>query len=92
VIYDTSNLDELTLGYAQSIHKSQGSEYGGVVIPLLTSHFVMLSRNLLYTAVTRGKRLVVLVCDPRATALALSLDRKDERRSRLALRIQQVSL
>jgi exodeoxyribonuclease V alpha subunit len=52
----------------------------------------MLSRNLLYTAVTRGKRLVVLVCDPRATALALSLDRKDERRSRLALRIQQVSL
>jgi exodeoxyribonuclease V alpha subunit len=89
VTYDASNLDELTLGYAQSIHKSQGSEYGGVVIPLLTSHFVMLSRNLLYTAVTRGKRLVVLVCDPRATALALSLDRKDERRSRLALRIQE---
>jgi exodeoxyribonuclease V alpha subunit len=89
VVYDASNLDELTLGYAQSIHKSQGSEYGGVVIPLLTSHFVMLSRNLLYTAVTRGKRLVVLVCDPRATALALSLDRRDERRSRLALRIQE---
>jgi exodeoxyribonuclease V alpha subunit len=87
VTYDASNLDELTLAYAQSIHKSQGSEYGGVVIPLLTSHFVMLSRNLLYTAVTRGKRLVVLVCDPRATALALSLDRKDERRSRLAPRI-----
>jgi exodeoxyribonuclease V alpha subunit len=87
VTYDASNLEELTLAYAQSIHKSQGSEYGGVVIPLLTSHFVMLSRNLLYTAVTRGKRLVVLVCDPRATALALSLDRKDERRSRLAARI-----
>jgi exodeoxyribonuclease V alpha subunit len=89
VLYDASNLDELMLGYAQSIHKSQGSEYGGVVIPLLTSHFVMLSRNLLYTAVTRGKRLVVLVCDPRAIALALSLDRKDERRSRLASRIQE---
>jgi exodeoxyribonuclease V alpha subunit len=89
VVYDASNLEELTLAYAQSIHKSQGSEYGGVVIPLLTSHFLMLSRNLLYTAVTRGKRLVVLVCDPRATALALSLDRKDERRSRLASRIEE---
>jgi exodeoxyribonuclease V alpha subunit len=87
VKYDASNLDELTLAYAQSIHKAQGSEYACVVIALLTSHFVMLSRNLLYTAVTRGKRLVVLVCDPRAVALALSVDRKDERRSRLASRI-----
>jgi exodeoxyribonuclease V alpha subunit len=60
-----------------------------VVIPVLTSHFVMLSRNLLYTAVTRGKRLVVLVCDPRAVKLALSLDRKDERRSRLRARIAE---
>jgi exodeoxyribonuclease V alpha subunit len=89
VRYDASNLDELTLAYAQSIHKAQGSEYPCVVIALLTSHFVMLSRNLLYTAVTRGKRLVVLVCDPRAVALALSVDRKDERRSRLASRIGQ---
>ncbi len=87
VTYDAENLDELTLAYAQSVHKAQGSEYPAVVIPLLTSHFVMLSRNLLYTAVTRGKRLVVLVCDPRATALALARDRRDERRSRLAARI-----
>jgi exodeoxyribonuclease V alpha subunit len=84
VPYDAANLDELTLAYAQSVHKAQGSEYPAVVIPLLTSHFVMLSRNLLYTAVTRGKRLVVLVCDPRAIALALARDRRDERRSRLA--------
>ena len=89
VLYDSSTLDELTVAYAQSIHKAQGSEYPAVVIPVLTSHFVMLSRNLLYTAVTRGKRLVVLVCDPRAVKLALSLDRKDERRSRLRARIAE---
>jgi exodeoxyribonuclease V alpha subunit len=89
VVYDSSTLDELTVAYAQSIHKAQGSEYPAVVIPVLTSHFVMLSRNLLYTAVTRGKRLVVLVCDPRAIQLALSLDRRDERRSRLSARIAE---
>jgi exodeoxyribonuclease V alpha subunit len=58
-------------------------------VPLLTTHFVMLSRNLLYTAVTRGKRLVVLVCDPRAVSIALGEDRKDERRTRLAARIAE---
>ena len=58
-----------------------------MVVPLLTPHFVMLSRNLLYTAVTRGKRLVVLVCDPRAVSLALAEDRKDARATRLAARI-----
>ena len=72
VEYDGGSLDEIALAYACTIHKSQGSEYPAVVIPLLTSHFVMLSRNLLYTAVTRGKRLVVLVADPRALRLALS--------------------
>jgi exodeoxyribonuclease V alpha subunit len=87
VAYERSALDALTLAYACSVHKSQGSEYPAVVIPLLTTHFVMLSRNLLYTAVTRGKRLVVLVCDPRAVSLALAADRKDERRTRLAARI-----
>ena len=72
VPYDGASLDELTLAYASTIHKSQGSEYPAVVIPFLTSHFVMLSKNLLYTAVTRGKRLVVLVSDPRALRIALS--------------------
>jgi exodeoxyribonuclease V alpha subunit len=89
VPYDGSSLDELTLAYACSVHKSQGSEYPVVVIPFLTSHFVMLSRNLLYTAVTRGKKLVVLVADPRAVRLALTSERNDERRSCLGERIAQ---
>jgi exodeoxyribonuclease V alpha subunit len=89
VVYDASCLDELALAYCCSVHKAQGSEYPAVVIPLLTSHFVMLSRNLLYTAVTRGKRLVVLVCDPRAVTLALAEDRRDERRTCLARRVAQ---
>jgi exodeoxyribonuclease V alpha subunit len=89
VVYESGNIDELSLAYACTIHKSQGSEYPAVVIPLLSSHFVMLSRNLLYTAVTRGRRLVVLVCDPRAVKIALSEDRKDERRTRLADRIRR---
>ena len=89
VPYDREALDELTLAYACSVHKSQGSEYPAVVIPILTTHFVMLSRNLLYTAVTRGKRLVVLVCDPRALTIALAEDRKDDRRTRLAARIAE---
>ncbi len=89
VAYERGSLDELSLAYACSVHKSQGSEYPAVVVPLLTTHFVMLSRNLLYTAVTRGKRLVVLVCDPRAVSIALGEDRKDERRTRLAARIAE---
>src|SRR5207253_2776870 len=64
--YGAAELDDLTLAYACTIHKSQGSEYPAVVVVMLSSHFVMLSRNLLYTAVTRSKRLVVLVSDPRA--------------------------
>lgn len=87
VVYEDSDLDELTLAYATSIHKSQGSEYPAVVIPLLTAHFVMLSRNLLYTAVTRGKRLVILVADPRAIRLALAETRKEDRNTELATRL-----
>jgi exodeoxyribonuclease V alpha subunit len=87
VIFDAADLDDLVLAYACTVHKSQGSEYPAVVIPFLTAHFMMLSKNLLYTAVTRGKRLVVLVSDPRALELALSGRRRDERRSRLAERL-----
>jgi exodeoxyribonuclease V alpha subunit len=72
VVFDASELNDLVLAYACTVHKSQGSEYPAVVVVLLTAHFVMLSKHLLYTAVTRGKRLVVLVCDPRAVQLALS--------------------
>ncbi len=89
VAYDESDLDQLTLAYATSIHKSQGSEYPAVVIPLLTEHFVMLSRNLFYTAVTRGKKLVVLVASPRAIKMALSETRKEERHTLLAQRIRK---
>ena len=87
VDYGESALDELTLAYAISIHKSQGSEYPAVVVPILTQHFVMLSRNLLYTAVTRGKQLVVLIADPRALSIALAETRKEDRLSYLAQRI-----
>jgi len=87
VAFDTSDLDDLVLSYACTVHKSQGSEYPAVVVPLLTTHYMMLSKNLLYTAVTRGKRLVVLVCDPRAVELALSVQRKEERRTCLTARL-----
>ncbi len=89
VEYHDADLDMLVLAYATSIHKSQGSEYPAVVIPLLTSHFVMLSRNLVYTAVTRGKRLCVLVADPRAIKLALAETRREERVTRLAERLRR---
>ncbi len=88
VDYQDADLENLTLAYATSIHKSQGSEYPAVVIPLLSAHFVMLSRNLVYTAVTRGKKLCVLVSDPRALKLALGEVRKEERVTRLAERLR----
>ncbi len=87
VEYEASELDALTLAYAMSVHKSQGSEYPAVVMPLLTSHFVMLARSLLYTGVTRARRLCVLVADPRALSLAVSDARRDDRRTRLAERL-----
>lgn len=87
IVYSEAELDELTLAYATSIHKSQGSEYKAVIVLLLTQHFVMLSRNLLYTAVTRGKQLVVLVTDPRALSLALAEVRKEDRKTYLAHRL-----
>jgi exodeoxyribonuclease V alpha subunit len=72
VRYEFLELDELTHAYAISVHKSQGSEFTAVVIPILTSHYMMLQRNLLYTAVTRARRLVVLVGQPRAIAMAVN--------------------
>jgi len=92
VSYEAAALDELALAYACSVHKSQGSEYPAVVLALLTSHFVMLSKNLFYTAVTRGKRLVVLVADPRAVRTALADDRRGERRTRLEWRLRHAGL
>jgi exodeoxyribonuclease V alpha subunit len=71
VTYGFGELDTLVPAYAASIHKSQGSEYPAVVIPVMTQHFAMLQRNLLYTGVTRGKRLVVLVGQKKAVAIAV---------------------
>jgi exodeoxyribonuclease V alpha subunit len=88
VAYQDAEIDALVLAYATSIHKSQGSEYPAVVIPLCTTHFVMLSRNLLYTAVTRARKLCVLVADPRALRLALAETRREERLTRLAERLR----
>jgi exodeoxyribonuclease V alpha subunit len=71
VTYGFGELDMLVLAYAATIHKSQGSEYPAVIIPVLTQHYAMLQRNLLYTGVTRGKRLVVLVGQKKAVAIAV---------------------
>jgi len=76
-------LDELVLAYATTIHKSQGSEYPAVVIPLTTQHYPMLQRNLVYTGVTRGKRLVVLVGQRKALAIAVKGGRTRRRWSKL---------
>jgi exodeoxyribonuclease V alpha subunit len=71
VAYETAELDELSLAYAITVHKSQGSEYPAVVIPLATQHYTLLERNLLYTAVTRGKHLVIIVGQMQAVAMAV---------------------
>lgn len=92
VEYERGDLESLMLAYATTIHKSQGSEYPAVVIPLLTTHFVMLSRNLLYTAVTRAKKLCVLIAHPKALALALAETRKEERLTSLAERLRAFPL
>jgi exodeoxyribonuclease V alpha subunit len=86
VVYDFGELDELALAYALTIHKSQGSEYPAVVIPLHTQHYLMLQRNLLYTGITRGKKLVVLVGSRRA--LSLAVQRKDTSRRYSALSVR----
>src|SRR5208283_276455 len=71
VVYDFNELDELQPSYAVTVHKSQGSEYPVVVMPIHTQHYILLQRNLLYTAVTRGRRLVILVGTKKALAIAV---------------------
>ncbi len=82
-IYSFTELDEITLAYATTIHKSQGSEYPAVVIPISMQHYVMLKKNLLYTAVTRGKNLVVLVGQKKAISLAVRNKKNTNRFTKL---------
>lgn len=91
VAYDFSELDELSLSYAASIHKSQGSEYPAVVVPLAMQHFTMLERNLLYTGVTRGKKLVVIIGQAKALAMAVKTKKSSRRVSALSQRLKHVS-
>jgi exodeoxyribonuclease V alpha subunit len=88
VVYELSDLDELTLAYAMSVHKSQGSEYPVVVLPLLTQHYMLLQRNLLYTAITRAKKMVVIVGTRKAIAMAVKNDKIAARWTALTERLQ----
>jgi exodeoxyribonuclease V alpha subunit len=87
VLYDFSELDELMLAYAMTVHKSQGSEYPCVILPLHTTHYPMLQRNLLYTAITRAKKLLVVVGTKKAIAVATKNDAIKRRYSGLAERV-----
>ena len=86
--YSLSELDEIVLAYAISVHKSQGSEYAAVVLPILTQHYILLQRNLIYTAVTRGRKLVVMVGSRQALAMAINNNRTQERYTYLGKRLQ----
>jgi exodeoxyribonuclease V alpha subunit len=87
VAYDMSELDELALAYAATVHKSQGSEYPAVIVPVHTTHYPMLQRNLLYTALTRARKLLVVVGTKKAIAIATRNDAIRRRYSRLAERL-----
>jgi exodeoxyribonuclease V alpha subunit len=87
VTYDYGDLDELVLAYAISVHKSQGSEYPAVIIPIHIQHYMLLQRNLLYTAITRGKKLVVLVGTKKALAIAVKNNKTVARYTRLKQRL-----
>jgi exodeoxyribonuclease V alpha subunit len=88
VVYDFGELDEVSLAYAITIHKSQGSEFPAVVIPLAMQQYLLLQRNLVYTGVTRGKKLVVLVGQRKALALAVRNNKTERRFSGLLCRLK----
>ena len=91
VVYEIADLNELVTAYAITVHKSQGSEYRVIVLPLLTQHYVMLQRNLLYTALTRARELVVIVGTKKALAIAIKNNRVTQRHSRLAQKLSQAA-
>ncbi len=92
VVYDVSELEELTLAYAITIHKSQGSEYPIVVMPFTMSHYVMLQRNLLYTGVTRAKKILVLIGEKKAVWYAVKNETTADRNTKLAERLREDSM
>ncbi len=85
--YDYTDLDEVVLAYAVSVHKSQGSEYPAVVIPILTQHYILLQRNLIYTGVTRGRKLVIIVGTRKALAIGVKNDKTQKRYTYLRHRL-----
>jgi exodeoxyribonuclease V alpha subunit len=87
VVYDFSDLDEIVPAYAVSVHKSQGSEYPVVIIPIVTQHYILLQRNLIYTAVTRGKKLVIIVGSRKAMAIGINNTKTRQRYTRLRHRL-----
>ena len=87
VIYQAQEMEELSLSYAISVHKSQGSEFPAVIMPITTQHYVMLQRNLLYTAVTRAKKLLVLVGSKQALTIAIQNNKSLHRYGHLRDRI-----
>ena len=88
VVYDFTELDELVLSYAVSVHKSQGSEYPVIIMPVLTQHYILLQRNLLYTGITRARKLAVLVGSKKAMAIAVRNNRAEQRYSFLNSRLK----
>ncbi len=90
VEYDYTDLDEIVLAYAVSVHKSQGSEYPAVIIPMLTQHYILLQRNLIYTAVTRGRKLVVMVGTKKALATGVRNDKSQKRYTYLKYRLNSL--
>ena len=92
VSYEVSELNELVLAYATTVHKSQGSEYPIVIMPIMMSHFVMLQRNLIYTGITRAKRIMILVGQKKALAYCIHNLTVDQRNSRLRHRLQETKM
>ena len=88
VVYDFLEADELDHAYAISVHKSQGSEYRCVVLPILTQHYLLLQRNLLYTAITRAKEMVILVGTRQALRIAINNNRVAQRYTALSWRLR----
>jgi len=89
VVYDLDDLDELTLAYAVSVHKSQGSEYPAIIMPVVTQHYLLLQRNLIYTGLTRARQLAVIIGSPKALGMGLNNTGAGHRFTHLRYRLQQ---